>query len=171
MLSSHLIFAKGIDVPTAKMIEKKYSFMVEKAVTKYPYMNKAGKKSKIHPALVKAIIYQESKGDPQAVSHAGAKGLTQIMPQTAALLKCDYKKLNEPELAIECSVKFLAALLTYNKGDLLKSLSGYNGGTHSTETKATETRGLLAGRIYDHPETKHYVVRVLKWFEYFKKNS
>lgn len=159
---------QGIHIPTANMINEKYSATIEKSVAKYPYINKSGAKVIMHSGLVKAIIYQESRGVPDAKSHAGAYGLTQIMPQTAKLLKCDYNKLNSPELAIDCSVKFLAALLTYNKGDLIKSLSGYNGGTHSTETKATTTEGLLAGRIYDHPETKQYVVSVLKWFEFFK---
>ncbi|HSW61481.1 MAG TPA: lytic transglycosylase domain-containing protein [bacterium] len=163
-----LLLIGQIHVTTASMIDAKYSPAIEKSVEKYPYINKSGRKIKINQALVKAIIYQESRGNPDAKSHAGAYGLTQIMPQTAKLLKCDYQKLGDPELAIDCSVKFLAALLTYNKGDLIKSLSGYNGGTHSTETKATTAEGLLAGRIYDHPETKQYVVSVLKWYEWFK---
>jgi len=141
--------------------------VIERSVKTYPYYVN-NKKYFIHTALILAIIEQKSSFNPEAKSHAGAYGLTQIMPQTAKLLKCDYNKLNNPELAIDCSVKFLAALLTYNKGDLIKSLSGYNGGTHSTETKATTTKGLLAGRIYDHPETKKYVVSVLKRFEKFK---
>ncbi|HPA57056.1 MAG TPA: lytic transglycosylase domain-containing protein [bacterium] len=141
--------------------------VIERSVKTYPYYVN-NKKYFIHPALILGIIEQESSFDPEAKSHAGAYGLTQIMPKTAKILKCDYDKLNNPELAINCSVKFLAALLTYNKGDLIKSLSGYNGGTHSTETKATTADGLLAGRIYDHPETKKYVVSVLKRFENFK---
>ena len=105
-----------IHIPTAEMINEKYSVQIEKSVKKYPYINKVGAKVIMHPGLVKAIIYQESRGVPDAKSHAGAYGLTQIMPQTAKILKCDYEKLDQPELAIECSVKFLAALLTYNKG-------------------------------------------------------
>jgi soluble lytic murein transglycosylase-like protein len=93
------------------------------------------------------------------------------MPATAKLLKCDYKKLNDPKHSIDCSVKFLAALLTYNKGDLVKTLSGYNGGTWSTERKPTSKKGKLAGRIYDNPETKKYVVSVLRWFEWFRKHQ
>ena len=152
------------------MINKKYSALITKAVAKYPYKNKHGRKVRMNPALVKAIIYQESRGNPKAKSKAGAYGLTQIMPQTAKLLKCDYKKLGNPKLAINCSTKFLAALLSYNKGDLIKSLSGYNGGTWSTEKKATHKEGKLAGRIYDNPETKKYVVSVLRWFDWFKKH-
>lgn len=165
------LFFSAIDENIAGQIHEKYSKNIVQAVEKYPYINSKGDRLKISPALIKAIIYQESKGMPKAVSHAGAKGLTQIMPQTAKILKCAYEKLDQPELAIDCSVKFLAALLTYNKGDLVKSLSGYNGGTHSTETRATTTKGLLAGRIYDNPETKQYVISVLKWFDWFKEKK
>ena len=165
------LFTANITVSTADMINVKYSKIISQAVTKYPYKNKQGRKVFINPALVKAIIYQESRGNPKAKSTAGAYGLTQIMPQTAKLLKCDYNKLGDPSLAINCSVKFLAALLSYNKGDLIKTLSGYNGGTWSTEKRSTHKKGKLAGRIYDNPETKKYVVSVLRWFEWFKKHS
>lgn len=173
MIAMLIIFAvlSDMDEKAVFKINEKYSCFIENSVGKYPYINTEGEKKKISTALVKAIIYQESRGVPDAKSHAGAYGLTQIMPQTAKILKCDYDRLNSPELAIDCSVKFLAALLTYNKGDLVKTLSGYNGGTHSTETKATTEKGLLAGRIYDNPETKQYVVNVLKWYERFKNSQ
>lgn len=167
ILIIYVLFS-NIDENAAGKINQKYSQLIENSVGRYPYINSEGKKLKISPALVKAVIYQESRGNESALSQAGAKGLTQIMPQTAEILKCDYGRLNSPELAIDCSVKFLAALLTYNKGDLIKTLSGYNGGTHSTETKATTAKGLLADRIYDNPETKQYVANVLKWYEWFK---
>ena len=169
-LFSILLISVLINVSTAKMINEKYSGLIENSVKRYPYINSKGRKGTISPALVKAIIYQESRGSPEAKSKVGAYGLTQIMPATAKLLKCEYKKLNEPKHSIDCSVKFLAALLTYNNGDLIKTLSGYNGGTWSTERKPTSKKGKLAGRIYDNPETKKYVISVLKWFEWFRKN-
>lgn len=142
--------------------------IAEKAVVKYPYYV-GGKKYFINPALIVGLVEQESGFEPEAKSAAGAYGLTQIMPKTAELLKCDYKGLNNPTLSVECSTKFLAALLTYNKGDLIKTLSGYNGGTYSTEKNATANSGALANRIYDNPETKKYVVAVLRNFEKYKK--
>lgn len=169
--SSLLIIAllfSNFRVSTAQMINKRYTPIINKVIYKYPYTNKKGGKSYINPALVKAIIYQESRGKPNAKSPVGAYGLTQIMPQTAIKLKCDYNKLNNPELAIECSIKFLAALLKYNKGDLIKTLSGYNGGTWSTENRSTHKKGKLAGRIYDNPETKKYVASVLRLYDWFK---
>lgn len=142
--------------------------IAEKTVVKYPYYVDK-KKFYINPALIVGIVKQESEFNTEAKSHAGAYGLTQIMPKTAELLKCDYAKLNNPEISVECSTKFLAALLTYNKGDLVKTLSGYNGGTYSTEKNSTDKKGAFANRIYDNPETKKYVVKVLRNFEDFKK--
>lgn len=162
-----ILFA-NIDTDAAKLIDAEYSCIIEEAVKKYPYISADGGKKIMDPALIKAVIYVESRGKADAKSAAGAYGLTQIMPQTARLLGCNYKTLNVPRNAVECSVKFLAALLTYNKGDLVKSLSGYNGGTYSTESRPTEKSGGLAGKIYENPETKRYVVSVLRMFEFFK---
>lgn len=162
------ILFSSVDVSSAELIGREYSRIIENAVKKYPYVSANGAKTVINPALVKALIYVESRGKADAKSAAGAYGLTQIMPRTAKLLGCDYETLNVPQNAVECSVKFLAALLTYNRGDLVKTLSGYNGGTYSTETKPTEKSGKLAGKIYENPETKRYVVSVLQMFEFFK---
>ena len=162
-----ILFA-SVDTSAAKMIDAEYSGIIEESVRKYPYISADGSRKIIDPALIKAVIYVESRGKADAKSAAGAYGLTQIMPATAKLLGCDYKTLNVPENAIGCSVKFLAALLTYNKGELTKTLSGYNGGTYSTEKKPTEKKGMLAGKIYENPETKRYVVSVLRMFEFFK---
>jgi len=158
----------SVDMRAAELIEAEYSAIIEEAVRKYPYISADGRKKIINPSLIKAVIYVESRGKPDAKSAVGAYGLTQIMPQTAKLLGCDYKTLDVPRNAVECSAKFLAALLTYNKGDLVKTLSGYNGGTYSTEKTPTEKSGGLAGKIYENPETKHYVVSVLRMFDFFK---
>lgn len=163
-----ILFA-SVDTDAAKLIDSEYSGIIEEAVRKYPYISSDGGRKIIDPALIKAVIYVESRGKADAKSSAGAYGLTQIMPATARLLGCGYKTLNVPRNAVGCSVKFLAALLTYNKGDLTKTLSGYNGGTYSTETKPTEKSGKLAGKIYENPETKRYVVSVLRMFEFFKE--
>lgn len=162
-----IIFA-SVDTDAARLIDARYSGIIEEAVRKYPYISAEGGRKIIDPALIKAVIYVESSGKADAKSAAGAYGLTQIMPATAKLLGCDYKTLNVPENAVACSVKFLAALLTYNKGDITKTLSGYNGGTYSTESHPTEKSGRLAGKIYENPETKRYVVSVLRMFEFFK---
>jgi soluble lytic murein transglycosylase-like protein len=139
-----------------------HNALIERATARYPYYV-AEKGYRIHPALVRAIIMQESRGDPKAVSPVGARGLMQIMPRTAELLGCAEDRLFEPEENIGCGVRFVAALLTYTKGDLIRALSGYNGGSHSTEKSP-----LLGGRIADNPETRNYVRQVLLYYERFK---
>lgn len=147
-------------------IEKNYSKTIVKYTKKYPY--RVGKKRYyMHPALIKAIITQESQGNTKAVSHAGAKGLMQIMDRTAVLLGADPKRLFEPEYNIKFGTMFMAALLTEHKGDLVKAISGYNGGSHNTEKRSVG--GAFQGRIYDNPETKNYVSSVLNFFEHYKK--
>ena len=138
--------------------------LVKKYAPRYPYFVE-GKRYTLHPALVLALITQESQGNPQATSPVGARGLMQLMPRTAELLDCKYEEMYDPDTNIRCGVKFLAALLTYTKGDLLRALSGYNGGSHSTEKSP-----LLGGRIADNPETKNYVKKVLTYYDRYKKN-
>ena len=168
LFAALFIFVANVDMSAVRLIDAEYSGIIEEAVRKYPYISADCEKKIMDPALIKALIYVESRGKPDAKSRVGAYGLTQIMPQTARLLGCDYGTLNVPKNAIGCSAKFLAALLTYNKGDIVKTLSGYNGGTYSTEKRPTEKSGGLAGKIYENPETKRYVVSVLRMFEFFK---
>ena len=145
-----------------------YDNIIQKYKYTYSYQVE-GKNYYINNALVKAVILQESQGDPEAVSSAGAIGLMQLMPQTAELLGADIKRLKEPEYNIRYGMLFLAALLTEHKGDLVKVLSSYNGGSFSTSTKSVG--GDFKGRIYDNPETRSYVRKVLGNYEEFKKNN
>lgn len=136
---------------------------IRKAIAANPYI--VGKqKYHIAPALVLAFMTQESGGNPKATSPVGARGLLQIMPRTAELLGCKYEDMYDPATNIQCGVRFMAALLTYTKGDLIRAVSGYNGGSHSTEKSA-----LLGGRIADNPETRNYVNKVLAYYEGYKK--
>ena len=138
---------------------------ISASVAKYPYFVKNARYA-LNPALVRAIIHQESSGNPNAKSPVGARGLMQIMPGTAKILKCDFNRIEEPALNIACGTKFIAALLTYTNGDLVKTISAYNGGAHSTEKSP-----LLGGRIANNKETRNYVVFVLNLFEYYQKHS
>ena len=137
--------------------------LIKKYTPQFPYFVD-GKRYTINPALILGIITQESQGNPQATSPVGARGLMQIMPRTAELLECKSDTMYDPATKIRCGVKFFAALLPDPKGDLIRAISGYNGGSHSTEKSA-----LLGGRIADNPETRGYVKKVLTYFEHYKK--
>lgn len=94
----------------------------------------------IDPNLVAVVMQIESCGDPRALSHAGAKGLFQVMPFHFAFADNPY----DPETNALRGLKYLARSLQAANGDPRLALAGYNGGigvisryewTWSAETK------------------------------------
>jgi soluble lytic murein transglycosylase-like protein len=85
-------------------------------------------------ALVYALVRQESRFNPAAASAAGAYGLMQLMPATAARvagddkLKTDPSRLKEPGFNLRLGQDYVARLLTALDGDLLHAVAAYNSG-------------------------------------------
>jgi len=86
-------------------------------------------------ALVLALIRQESEFDQMAISHAGAKGLMQLMPKTAQTvakkLGIDFdegKLTSDPDYNVQLGTSYLAGLLGDFGGSYILSLAGYNAG-------------------------------------------
>ncbi len=89
----------------------------------------------VDPALVYAVVRQESRFNAQAKSRVGARGLMQLMPTTAALtagdnrFKTDRKLLNDPNTNLKLGQDYLNLLASDMVGDdLLKVVAAYNGG-------------------------------------------
>jgi soluble lytic murein transglycosylase-like protein len=101
-------------------------------------------------ALVKAVIAAESSWDPRAVSRAGARGLMQVMPATAAKTGVRAEDLFEPGQNILAGTRLLAVLLRHYRGDLVSALVAYNAGPR---------RG--CSPVPQNGETPTYVWRVL----------
>src|SRR5215510_13682968 len=87
---------------------------------------RAGEREGVDPRLIHAVIWQESKYDSEAHSHAGAQGLMQLMPATAKRFGC--KDINSPEDNINAGTKYLSWLLKRFSGDVELTLAGYNAG-------------------------------------------
>ncbi len=105
----------------------------------------------IEPALVHAVILTESSYDPDARSPAGAAGLMQLMPLTAA--HYGVKDLYDPRQNIQGGVTFLRDLLRQFDGNVELALAAYNAGT---------TAVIRAGRrIPPLAETQAYVPKVI----------
>jgi soluble lytic murein transglycosylase-like protein len=104
----------------------------------------------IDPALLKGLIRQESGFDPAARSGAGAVGLTQLMPGTAASL--GVTDPTDPAQSIEGGAAYLAQQLQRFGGDPAKALAAYNAGP-----------GAVAkyGGVPPYAETQQYVQKVL----------
>lgn len=106
----------------------------------------------VPPALVRAVIRQESANNPRAVSPAGAKGLMQLMPATALKVGVAEKELFTPARNILAGVRLLAALLKHYEGDVVSALVAYNSGP---KTKA---------QVPSNGETPEYVTRILTYW-------
>lgn len=93
-------------------------------------------KYRIPEHWIASIMAVESRGDPKAVSSAGAIGLMQLMPATGRLIAknigrpvtFDYE-LAEPGLNLEIGVAYLADLLKRYGGDFMSAAVGYNAGS------------------------------------------
>ncbi len=106
--------------------------------------------SRVSPALALAVIAVESAGQADAVSSAGAQGLMQLIPDTAA--RFDVADPFDPAANIRGGVAYLDWLLTRFDRDVVLALAGYNAG----EGAVAEADGVPA-----YPETRGYVPKVL----------
>ncbi len=127
----------------------------------------------VEPNLVSAIILAESGGWSGAVSPKGARGLMQLMPDTAKETAGKLGKpaptifeLLEPATNIELGVCYLAQLQRDFSGDTVLAVAAYNAGPSRVRDWLRKGRGLSAGEIikkYAFDETRKYVERVLKY--------
>jgi soluble lytic murein transglycosylase-like protein len=85
-----------------------------------------GKQQGVDPRFIHAVIWQESKYDQRAKSHAGAQGLMQLMPATAKRFGCNHT--DDPEDNILAGTKYLSWLLKRFDGNVSLALAGYNAG-------------------------------------------
>ncbi|MCL2170645.1 MAG: lytic transglycosylase domain-containing protein [Defluviitaleaceae bacterium] len=108
----------------------------------------------IDSTLIRAIIRAESSYNPNAVSHAGAMGLMQLMPGTAAFLGVD-DPFNIRQ-NIYAGTMYIARQLARFNGDIELALAAYNAGAGNVER---------FGGIPPFAETQTYVPRVLGFRE------
>ena len=103
----------------------------------------------LSPALLEALVWQESRWRTNAVSPAGARGLAQLMPGTARYLGVDP---DDPMQNLEGGARYLREQLDRFDGDLEKALAAYNAGPGRVER---------AGGIPNIRETQNYVASIM----------
>lgn len=108
----------------------------------------------VDPALVAAIIENESRFRPRAQSHVGARGLMQLMPRTGAWMGA--KNLYDPEQNVDAGVRYLKYLEKRFNGNETKIIAAYNAG---------EGNVMRYGGIPPFRETRTYVKRVKRSYQ------
>ncbi|WP_295158622.1 lytic transglycosylase domain-containing protein [uncultured Brachyspira sp.] len=143
-------FAKAVNAykkASAESFPTKYDDIIKEAAEKYS----------LPENLIKAVIKQESNYIPNAVSHKGAVGLMQIMPQTGAGLGvADKDMLKDPYTNIMAGSRYLSQMLNRYDGRLDLSLSAYNAGPSLVDRLQ---------RIPNIEETKNYVRNIIGYIK------
>lgn len=121
----------------------------------------------VDPYLVAAVIRSESSWDPEASSHQGARGLMQLMPETAQDMvakglvdgkRYSYENLEDPAINIEYGCAYLSYLMTYFNGATDRAIAAYNAGMGNVDGWAKQDK--LLHNAITFPETQAYLVRV-----------
>lgn len=132
----------------ASPIKSQYDALIVSTALKYD----------LEPSFIKAIIHVESAFDRFALSHAGAMGLMQIMPATAA----NYQLVQDQFDAnrnVEAGVQHMRELMDRYDGDKTLSLAAYNAG----QGAVSKYNG-----VPPYAETEDYIVKVMKLYKIYQ---
>ena len=132
--------------------------VLQKAERYAPLIEEAARASSIEPALVRAVLVAESAGDPKALSPRGARGLMQLMPETAK--HYGVRNVFDPQQNIRAGSQYLRDLSDRYRNDLQLVLAAYNAGP-----TAVDQHG---GKIPPLKETLDYVPRVLGIYHHLR---
>jgi len=123
-------------------------------------INRCAEQFGLEEALVRAVIKVESDFDARAVSGKGARGLMQLIPETAREMRV--QDPFDPAQNIRGGSHYLRLMLDRFDGDLELALAAYNAGPNSVRSH---------GGIPPYTETINYVDRVKGYLDYYRRNQ
>jgi soluble lytic murein transglycosylase-like protein len=151
-----------LDVPTSEIVSYEHfddpplAPEIAPGKTIQDHVSDAGKSTGIDPDFLDSVIHQESGFNPNAVSPKGARGLMQLMPETAD--KLGVRNSFDPAENVHGGAAYLRQLLDLYHGDAQKALAAYNAGPGRVQ----QYKGVPPYR-----ETQAYVARIIR--EYNRK--
>ena len=137
-------------VPAAPDVRPPYRELVEAAAARY----------NMDADLITSVIAVESNFDPKAVSPKKARGLMQLLPETAARL--GVRNIEDPQENIDAGTRYLRDLLQKYNNNLALALAAYNAGPERIQQY---------GRVPPFAETISYVRRVKRGYENGKSST
>ncbi|MFQ5735263.1 MAG: lytic transglycosylase domain-containing protein [Thermodesulfobacteriota bacterium] len=143
---SRVLEEKGFQAapaPPRRVAKKKLDAMIYISAARYG----------IDPALVRAVVKAESDYDAGAVSAVGARGLMQLMPETAR--RMGVKDIHDPEDNIEGGIRYLSRLLERFDWKVPLALAAYNAGEGAVERY---------GGVPPYEETRAFVSKVMEYY-------
>jgi soluble lytic murein transglycosylase-like protein len=124
------------------------------------WIRQAASLYQIPEQLVRAVIKCESDYDPRAVSPSGARGLMQLMPDTAGRMQV--KDIDDPRENIFGGVRYLRILANLFNGDLSLTIAAYNAGDGAV---------MRAGGIPPFQQTREYVTLVTRFYQRYRSHA
>ena len=137
-------------VPPTPTVKPPFREFVEAAAARYG----------VDPDLITSVIAVESSFDPKATSRKNARGLMQLLPETAERL--GVQNIFDPQENIDAGTRYLKELLERYNNDLVLTLAAYNAGPERVQQY---------GRVPPFAETISYVRRVKRGYEKSKTKS
>jgi hypothetical protein len=163
----HLTMTGGtLEIPAESVlrIDPEDTFLpVKVQLLDVPFASLIADSSRAHgvaPELVASVIAVESNFNPNAVSWKSARGLMQLMPDTAVRL--GVKNVFDPQQNIEAGTRYLKELLLRYNYDLALTLAAYNAGPNRVEQYRS---------VPPYRETRDYVRRVTEKYQAASKTS
>ena len=156
-----------VEVPAADIVsidpEDEFAAVPAPAAATAPYreiVKAAAARYNVDADLISSVIAAESNFDPKAVSKRNARGLMQLLPETAA--RFGVQNIFDPQENIDAGTHYLRDLLQRYNNDLALALAAYNAGPERVEQ---------FGRVPPYAETVSYVRRVRRAYDKSKTGA
>jgi transglycosylase-like protein with SLT domain len=130
---------------------------------KFPFrelIEAASAQYRVDADLITSVIAAESNFDPKAISRRNARGLMQLLPETA--MRLGVREIFDPKENIEAGTRYLGELLKHYNNDLVLALAAYNAGPEKVEK---------FGKVPPYAETISYVRRIKRNLESRKSGT
>jgi soluble lytic murein transglycosylase-like protein len=133
-----------------------------RALALVPEINRVAEAYQIDPLLLHAIAHVESRHNPDAVSHAGAMGLMQVMPATARRFGVTqpHSQLRNPTISLEVSSAYLKTLQKRFDNNLTLVIAAYNAGEGAVEKYGRKVPPYKETQGYVRDVMSHYLLLV-----------